>query len=145
MSSGSMSKSGIALLVLMLAATVQADDVCGLEVPPPDATALKPLADGFVLPGALPVLTALSPWQWFVMVSTGVSGALGHLLQIGAYRNAPASLLAPFGYVQIVSATATGWWIWGDFPGALSWLGIAIVCASGITIGWVEWRRRQAG
>jgi len=99
----------------------------------------------FVLPGALPLLAALSPWQWVVMVSTGVSGALGHLLQIGAYRNAPASLLAPFGYVQIVSATATGWWIWGDFPGALSWLGITIVCASGITIGGIEWRRRQAG
>jgi len=96
-----------------------------------------------VLPTALAVLVTLTPWQWTVMISTGVSGALGHLLQIGAYRNAPASLLAPFGYLQIVSATTAGWLIWGDFPSALSWLGIAIVCASGITIGLIEWRRPQ--
>jgi len=98
----------------------------------------------FVLPTALPILATLTPWQWTVMISTGVSGALGHLLQIGAYRNAPASLLAPFGYLQIVSATTTGWLIWGDFPSALSWLGIAVICGSGMTIGVIEWRRRQS-
>jgi len=98
----------------------------------------------FALPAALPALATLTPWQWTVMISTGVSGALGHLLQIGAYRNAPASLLAPFGYLQIVSATATGWLIWGDFPSATSWLGIAIVCGSGVSIGLLEWRRRQS-
>jgi len=97
----------------------------------------------FVLPSSLPVLANLSPLQWAVLISTGVSGALGHLLQIGAYRNAPASLLAPFGYLQIISATTIGWLIWGDFPNALSWLGIAIVCGSGMTIGVIEWRRRQ--
>jgi uncharacterized BrkB/YihY/UPF0761 family membrane protein len=30
---------------------------------------------------------------------------LGHLLQIGAYRNGPASTLSPFIYLQIISAT----------------------------------------
>jgi len=97
----------------------------------------------FALPTSLPVLATLSPLQWTVLLSTGLSGALGHLLQIGAYRNAPASLLAPFGYLQIISATTIGWLIWGDFPSALSWLGIAIVCGSGITIGLIEWHRRQ--
>jgi len=97
----------------------------------------------FALPASLPMLAALSPLQWAVLLSTGISGALGHLLQIAAYRNAPASLLAPFGYLQIVSATTIGWLIWGDFPNALSWLGIAIVCGSGVTIGLIEWRRRQ--
>jgi len=101
------------------------------------------LAIAFALPSALPILTALAPLQWAVLLSTGISGALGHLLQIGAYRNAPASTLAPFLYVQIISATAMGWLIWGDFPSPLSWVGIAIVCGSGITIGLIEWRRHQ--
>jgi len=96
----------------------------------------------FALPSALPILTALAPLEWAVLLSTGLSGALGHLLQIGAYRNAPASTLAPFIYMQIISATAMGWLIWGDFPSPLSWVGIAIVCGSGITIGLIEWRRR---
>lgn len=101
----------------------------------------------FALPQAMPVLQALSPWQWLILLSTGFWGALGHLLQIQAYRLAPASMLAPFVYLQIVSAAGLGWLIWGVFPDAVTWLGIAIVCASGITIAAIEWRtqaRRSA-
>ena len=102
------------------------------------------LALPLTLPAALPVLLDLSPGNWMLLISTGVSGALGHLLQIGAYRNAAASTLAPFVYLQIVSATAVGWLAWGHFPDALTWLGIAIICGSGIVIGLIEWRRGRA-
>lgn len=104
-------------------------------------TACLTAALPFILPPALPVLAQLSPLNWLVLVSTGLSGALGHLLQIAAYRNASASTLAPFVYLQIVSATTMGWLLWGHFPDALTWLGIAIICASGIVIGMLEWRR----
>ncbi|MCZ4329776.1 DMT family transporter [Castellaniella denitrificans] len=86
----------------------------------------------------------LSATQWLVLLGTGFWGCLGHFLQIQAYRRAPASLLAPFVYFQIVSAAALGWLIWGQFPDPVSWLGIAVVCASGITIGLIEWRRNRA-
>ncbi|MGZ8137959.1 DMT family transporter [Bordetella bronchiseptica] len=95
----------------------------------------------FILPPAMPVLRELSLGNWLLLLSTGVSGALGHLLQIGAYRNAAASTLAPFVYLQIVSATTIGWLFWGHFPDAITWLGIAIICASGSVIGVLEWRR----
>lgn len=101
------------------------------------------LALPFVLPAALPLLADLEPWHWVVLVSTGFWGAAGHLLQIQAYRCAPASMLAPFIYLQIISAATLGWLVWGQFPDAFSWLGIAIICASGITIGMVEWRGRK--
>lgn len=94
-----------------------------------------------ILPPALPFLRELSAANWVLLISTGFTGALGHLLQIGAYRNAPASMLAPFTYLQIVSATTVGWLLWGHFPDALTWLGIAIICTSGIVIGLIEWRR----
>ncbi|MDS1140123.1 DMT family transporter [Pusillimonas sp. SM2304] len=97
----------------------------------------------FYLPSALPFLATLSLPEWLVLVSTGFWGAAGHLLQIQAYRYAPASMLAPFVYLQIISAAALGWLIWGQFPDALTWLGIAVICASGITIGMVEWRGRK--
>ncbi|MFV0282405.1 MAG: DMT family transporter [Castellaniella sp.] len=86
----------------------------------------------------------LSLPQWLVLLGTGFWGCLGHFLQIQAYRRTPASLLAPFVYFQIVSAAALGWLIWKQFPDLVSWLGIAIVCASGITIGLIEWRRSHA-
>ncbi|WP_372685608.1 DMT family transporter [Castellaniella sp.] len=87
-------------------------------------------------------LTRLTAWQWLILLGTGFWGCLGHYLQIQAYRRAPASLLSPFLYLQIVSATTLGWLVWGDIPDVTSWAGIAIVCASGMTIGVVEWRRQ---
>ena len=86
----------------------------------------------------------LSARHWVVLIGTGVWGCVGHFLQIQAYRQAPASLLSPFIYFQIVSAATLGWLIWGHFPDMTSWLGIAIICASGITIGVIEWRRSMA-
>src|SRR5690606_34757940 len=53
------------------------------------------LALPFVLPAALPILAGLEPLHWVVLVSTGFWGAAGHLLQIQAYRCAPASMRAP--------------------------------------------------
>ncbi|WP_419343469.1 DMT family transporter [Achromobacter sp. PD1] len=102
------------------------------------------LALPFILPPALPVLEALAPLDWVVLISTGITGGLGHLFQIAAYRRAPASTLAPFVYLQIISATSVGWLVWGHFPDPLTWLGIAIICASGIGIGLIEWRRSRA-
>lgn len=95
----------------------------------------------FILPTAWPLLKTLTPLQWLILASTGFWGALGHLWQIQAYRLAPASLLAPFVYLQIIAASGLGWLIWGQFPDRTSWFGIAIICSSGIVIGAIEWRR----
>ncbi len=95
----------------------------------------------FMWEASQPMLAELSPIQWIIMISLGFSGAMGHLLQISAYRNAPASMLAPFIYLQITAAATIGWLIWGHFPDGVTWIGISIICASGIGIGWVEWRR----
>lgn len=101
------------------------------------------LALPFILPAALPFLSELGPLHWAVLISTGFWGAAGHLLQIQAYRNAPASMLAPFIYLQIISAATLGWLVWGQFPDALTWVGIAIICGSGIVLGAWEWRDRK--
>ncbi|QVQ27983.1 DMT family transporter [Achromobacter deleyi] len=106
-------------------------------------TACLTLALPFILPPALPVLQALSPLDWVLLISTGITGCVGHLFQIAAYRRAPASTLAPFIYLQIISATSVGWLVWGHFPDPLTWLGIAIICASGMGIGLLEWRRSR--
>lgn len=97
----------------------------------------------FWLSSAWSALTTLDPFQWTILVSTGAWGAVGHLLQIQAYRNAPASMLAPFVYFQIISAASLGWFVWDQFPDALSWLGIMIICTSGMTIGAIEWRKKN--
>ncbi|MCQ9617624.1 DMT family transporter [Paenalcaligenes niemegkensis] len=96
----------------------------------------------FNLDVILPIAKQLSAFEWLILCSTGFWGCLGHLLQIQAYQRAAASMLAPFAYLQIVSAAALGWLVWGHFPDALTWVGIAIVCGSGIVIGFIEWQRQ---
>ncbi len=84
-------------------------------------------------------LTAAAPAFWApprpedlpFMVGIGLSAALGHYLLIMAFERAPASLLAPLGYSEIVMAVAVGYFGFGDLPDRWTWLGIAIVVASG--------------
>ena len=72
----------------------------------------------------------------------GVLAGLGHWLLIGAFLAAPASLVAPFTYLQMIWATAYGYAIFGQLPDGLSALGMAIIVASGV--GLVLHERRMA-
>jgi len=84
------------------------------------------------------------PLAWAMLVAIGAISAAGHFMIIRAYGLVSASLLAPFGYFEIVAATAIGLAVFGDFPDTWSWVGIAIICASGIYISLRERRRRGA-
>jgi drug/metabolite transporter (DMT)-like permease len=73
--------------------------------------------------------------------SLGVIGAVGHYLVAQALTNAPANIIAPFQYMQLIGSVAVGYFFFGDFPDALTWLGAAIIVASGLYIGWSQTRR----
>ena len=85
-----------------------------------------------------PSLPDLTTFMW--MVGVGVFAALSGLLSVYAYRAAPASVLAPIQYFEIVSATLFGWLVFGDFPDPIKWLGISIIIGSGLYIIWRERR-----
>ena len=70
--------------------------------------------------------------RWVLIFGIGVLATIGHLLVVMAFRLVSASILAPFQYLEIVTATILGYWLFGDFPDALKWLGIAIIVGSGI-------------
>jgi len=76
-----------------------------------------------------PSLPNPAEWGWLMLI--GLIAAGGHLLVVMAMNRAPASALAPFGYIEIVAATLLGWLFFTDWPDQLSWLGIAIIVASG--------------
>ncbi|MET3431031.1 drug/metabolite transporter (DMT)-like permease [Herbaspirillum seropedicae] len=97
------------------------------------------------------VSTLLVPFFWTshtptmvelaILVSTGITSTIGHFLQNSAYRHAEASVLTPFFYAQIISACGMGWLVFGQFPDRITVLGIAIICASGIGIAYIEHKR----
>lgn len=88
-----------------------------------------------------PPLPPLDTGQWLLLASTGLTGFLGHWLQITAYREAPATLLAPFSYAQIVVAALLGWAVFGQLPDATTALGIAVICAAGLGVALYERNR----
>ncbi|MBX9456022.1 MAG: DMT family transporter [Rhizobium sp.] len=69
-----------------------------------------------------------------LMACVGMAAALSGIFGAYAYRAAPASVLAPLQYLEIVSAAILAYFVFGDFPDALKWLGIAIIVASGVFI-----------
>ncbi|SEQ99960.1 EamA domain-containing membrane protein RarD [Faunimonas pinastri] len=77
-----------------------------------------------------------------LMVGMGLIATLGHLLIVRASASVPASLLAPFTYLEIVGATLLGYLVFGDFPDALKWVGMLLVVGPGI---FVFWRESRAG
>ncbi|CAN5287539.1 DMT family transporter [soil metagenome] len=79
--------------------------------------------------------------EWLILASTGISSTAGHFLINSAYKHAEASLLTPFTYLQVVSASLMGWLVFGQLPDGLTVLGIAIICASGAGIAYVEHQR----
>ncbi|CDZ50003.1 DMT family transporter [Neorhizobium galegae] len=86
------------------------------------------------------------PASWLGLVLLMLLGSISgymHLLVVRAFRLAPLSLLAPFQYFEIISATVLGYALFGDFPTASKWLGIAIIVASGLFIIWRERSRSK--
>jgi drug/metabolite transporter (DMT)-like permease len=72
-------------------------------------------------------------WQsWALMAVMGGFATLGHWLLIRAHRLAPAAVLAPFIYSQIVWMVLLGWWLFGQWPDQWTFIGAAIVIASGL-------------
>ena len=81
------------------------------------------------------------PVAWAMLASLGLLGGLGHYLVARALTLGPASILSPFHYVQLVGAAAMGYVFFRDVPSTWTWIGAAIIIASGLYIAWREARR----
>jgi drug/metabolite transporter (DMT)-like permease len=82
---------------------------------------------------------ALAGWEWpdtvlewAVACFLGVFGGLGHYLLALAHRYAPASVLSPFLYQQVLYMALFGYIVFGDVPSPAMAVGAAIVIASGL-------------
>jgi drug/metabolite transporter (DMT)-like permease len=86
---------------------------------------------GLLLPfgGIVPSLL-----DFCLMAAAGLIGGIALMVLIAAYRSAPAALVAPFQYSQMMWAILIGFAIWGDIPEPAKLLGAAVVAASGLFI-----------
>jgi drug/metabolite transporter (DMT)-like permease len=82
---------------------------------------------------------ALADWAWpsgwvtwLLLLSMGLYGGLGHYAFIIAHRHAPASTLAPFLYVSLLTHSTAGFLVFGQLPDRWTLAGAAIVIATGL-------------
>src|SRR5664280_2822261 len=80
--------------------------------------------------------------ELLMLVSMGIFGGIGHIFLTESYRHATASVVAPFDYSSMLWALLLGYWVFGELPSALVYLGATIVAGAGL---FVISRERQLG
>ena len=100
--------------------------------------------------GALVMLPVI-PFVWqmpsswtaiLLMVGIGALGSVGHFFMISAHKLAPASVLSPYIYTQIIWVAILGYLVFDHVPNELTMVGAAIVICSGL---YLLYRERQVG
>jgi drug/metabolite transporter (DMT)-like permease len=71
-------------------------------------------------------------WLW--LAGVGVASAVSHMMMTVALRFAPSATLAPLNYLEIVVSVVLGFLVFGDWPNALTWAGIAVIVGSGLYV-----------
>jgi drug/metabolite transporter (DMT)-like permease len=80
------------------------------------------------------------PNTWLLLIALGGTFGVAQLTQIAGLARAPASLVAPLAYVQIIAAVAFGYLVFGEIPDLWSFVGIVMIFGAGLYV--VRNRRR---
>ncbi len=107
------------------------------------------VGDGRFAGGTGPSLEfLLRAWVWpsggdaLIILGIGGLNAMGAYLISQAYRTSEAGLIAPFEYLAMPLAVFWGVVMWGDWPDAVTWIGIALIGGSGLYVFYRETGRR---
>ncbi|MFO0993443.1 MAG: DMT family transporter [Hyphomicrobiales bacterium] len=86
------------------------------------------------LPLAIIEWVPVSATAWALALCLTLVFAAAQLLLVRAYSYATANVLAPFSYVQIISATIFGLVAFGDIPDLWTLIGIVLIIAAGVYV-----------
>jgi drug/metabolite transporter (DMT)-like permease len=112
----------------------------GLSDPVLTTSLISTVAGAITLCFALPFVWVSVSWEiWAMVLLFAAVNLVAQTMLITATTRAEASLLAPFTYVQMIGAVGLGFVIFGTFPDQWTWVGSAIVIASGLYV----WRRER--
>ncbi|CTP87554.1 hypothetical protein XTPLMG728_1600 [Xanthomonas translucens pv. poae] len=85
-------------------------------------------AGALAWPAWLPLRLADAGW----IATLGLAGALAQVALTQAFRRGDASLIAPLEYSGLIWVIPWDWLLWRKLPDAWTWLGAAIIVASGL-------------
>ena len=81
-------------------------------------------------------------WEAALLVGAGLMGGVGQIFLTTSYREADASVIAPFDYASMIFALLIGWFVFKEVPTWTMLGGAALVVTAGIVI---IWREHQLG
>lgn len=81
---------------------------------------------------AIPDWTPLRAGDGWLIAGMGLAGALGQVALTRAFQLGEASMVAPLEYTGLVWVIAWDWLLWTTLPDRATWLGAAIIVASGL-------------
>jgi drug/metabolite transporter (DMT)-like permease len=84
-----------------------------------------------------------TPEQFFWLVIVGAIGTLGNWTMTMAYKIGEMTACAPVAYTQLVWAAFIGFAVFGEIPDLWTWIGAAMIAASGIALSRMEARRAK--
>ncbi len=94
---------------------------------------LATLPFGWVIP---------TPQEAGLLVGAGLLGGVGQIFLTSSYREADASVVAPFDYASMIFALTIGYFVFDEVPTRTMLIGAAVVVTAGCLI---IWRERQLG
>jgi len=94
-----------------------------------------------LVPGSFDFSLSPGAGDWLAFVLIGLVGGIRHYCSIKAYALAPASIIAPFNYTELLGATLVGAIVFGSTPDGATWLGALVIIAAGLYLVYSERRR----
>ncbi len=91
---------------------------------------------------ALPFWTWPAPEQYLTLFVLAALGTTGHLFLNQALKEGDTSLVSPVDYVRLVWAALIGYFVFGETPDAMTWIGGAMICVSAGYVAYREGRRK---
>lgn len=139
-----------ALVALAATATHAARDLLTRRIRAGIPSIIVTLSTAIVVTIAAAGVSVIEGWQplpmrelaLLIVASAFLSG--GYYLVIDCMRHGELSVVAPFRYTAMLWALLLGYFVWGDVPNLLAWIGIALLVGSGLYIFHREQVRRRA-
>jgi drug/metabolite transporter (DMT)-like permease len=94
----------------------------------------------------LSLVTLPFGWVWptqreaAILVGAGLLGGVGQIFLTSSYREADASLVAPFDYASMLFSLAIGYFVFAEVPTRTMLMGAALIVTAGVLIIWREHR-----
>ncbi|MEM7564877.1 MAG: DMT family transporter [Pseudomonadota bacterium] len=92
----------------------------------------------------------LRAWVWpdeaqiKLLLACGFLTAFGGYFLSQAYRLGEAAAVAPFEYASLPLALIVGFYLWGDWPDGIAFIGSGLIIASGLFVVYLENQKQQS-